>query len=172
MQTVIFLEGKPVTLNFRGFEDQIDVDQLLEIDHSNLYGEAVTIAALYNHIGILKAEVEKVFAIKKMELETSDSELKQALRKTAAETAQKITEAGLQEMVEIEKIHKLKKKALIDAQFNVSIIDSMFWSVSAKNKKLDNLIKAVTPLELYQELQDGVINNILIKKRRSITDPK
>lgn len=168
MKTIVHFGMRPVTLILREFENEIDVDELTAINHSNLYGEAVTIPALMNHVGILKADVEHDIAMKEMDLDVFVAELKQTWRRTAAETAQKITEDGLKEKVLTDPGYKVKKKNLINAQHNLSIVDSVYWAVQSKDKKLNNLIKAVTPEELYEELQDGVVNNIVIKKSKSI----
>lgn len=172
MRTLIHLAGKPVTLNFKDFEDEVDVDDLLQVNHENLYGEAVTLPALMNQVGILKAESEKYVSEKKLELDVFEADLKQSIRKNATATAQKITEAGLEEMVLIDPGYQIKKKNLIGAQRNHSIVENIWWAVKSKDQKLNNLIKGVTPKELYDELVEGTINNILIKKHKSITDPQ
>lgn len=172
MRETIFLGGKPVTLTFNDFEDIVDVDKLLTVEYSNLYGEAVTLPALMNQVGILKSQAENALTAKKLELEIFEAELRQRLRKEAAETSQKITEAGLNEMVSIDGGYKVTKKNVATAQYNFSIVESLWWAVKSKDQKLNNLVKGVTPEELYRELIDGTINNILIKKRKSITDPR
>lgn len=170
MKVVMHLGDKPVVLVFKDFDDEVDVDQLTSIDHSNLYGEAVTVPALMNHVGILKASAEKIHSEKKMELEIFEAKLRQITRKDAVVSGEKLTEASLNEKVEEDKVLQDKRRQLINAKYNFDITDSLFWSISAKDKKLNNLIKGVTPQELYQELQEGVINNILIKKHKSITE--
>lgn len=164
------LGENPITLNFKDFEDEVDVDKLTSIDHSNLYGEAVTVPALMNHVGLLKAEAEKRYSMKKMECDIFEADLRQRLRKDAIASGDKLTEAGLNEKVESDGGYQIKKKNVITAKYNLDITDSLFWSISAKDKKLNNLIKGVTPQELYEELQEGVINNILIKKHKSIVN--
>jgi len=172
MKTLIHLGDKPVTLLLRDFDDEVNVDDLLSIDYSNLYGEAVTIPALMNQIGTLKAQAEKIVAEKKLEFEVFEAELRQRLRKESAETAQKITEAGLNEMVSIDGGYKVQKKNVATAQYNLSIVESLWWAVKSKDQKLNNLVKGVTPIELFKELIEGTVNNIVIKKHKSITDPK
>jgi hypothetical protein len=71
MKTVLHLGNRPVTLETRDFDDNVDVDALTKIDHSNLYGEAVTVPALLNHVGLLKAEVQNAYDLKKLECEVS-----------------------------------------------------------------------------------------------------
>lgn len=168
MKEVIFLGSKPVTLKFNDFSDEVDVDKLLSVDYSNLYGEAVTIPALLNQVGILKAQAERAYSEKKLEFEVFEAELRQRLRKEATETSQKMTEASLNELVSTDGGYKVKKKNVTTSKYNLDICDSIFWAVSAKNKKLDNLVKGVTPQELYDELIEGTINNILIKKNKPL----
>ena len=170
MQTIIHLNGHPVSLNFKAFEDEIDVDQLLQINYSNLYGEAVTIPVLMNTVGILKSDAEKVYSEKKLEFEVFEAELRKRLRKEATETSQKITENGLNELVTIDGGYKIKKKNMITAKYNLDVVENLWWAVKSKDMKLNNLVKGVTPQELFSELVDGSVNNILIKKHKSITE--
>jgi len=172
MQIIIHLDNKPVTLNFKDFDDELDIDQLMKIDHSNLYGEAVTISALLNHVGILKAQQERVYAEKKLESDIYEAELKQSIRKSAVASGEKITENGVSEKIDSDPGIVIKRKNVINAKYNLEVLDSLFWSVKSKDQKLNNLIKGVTPAELYNELVEGTINNILIKKHKSVTDPK
>lgn len=169
MKTVLHLSSKPVVLVMRDFDDEVDADQLTSIDHSNLYGEAVTTPALMNHIGVLKAIGEKALAEKKLELEVFESTLRQSIRKDAIAKSDKLTEAGLNELVAMDGGYQVKKKNVATAQYNLGIVDSLFWAVQSKDRKLNNLIKAVTPEELFEELVDGVVNNIVIQKRKGIT---
>lgn len=170
MNIIVHLGGKPVQLSTKDFDDEIDVDQLTSIDHSNLYGEAVTIPALMNKVGLLKADSERKLSEKKLELEVFEAELRQSIRKDATAKGDKLTEAGLNELVSKDGGYQIKKKNMITAQYNLSIVDSIFWAVKSKDSKLNNLIKGVTPEELFDELVEGTVNNILIKKRKSITE--
>lgn len=172
MRTLIHLGEKPVTLNFKGFEEEVDIDRLLEINHSNIYGEAVTIPVLLNTAGILRAESESVVSEKKLELDIFEAELKQRFRKEAVVTGQKTTEASLDEMTLQDPGFQIKSRNLILAQKNHAIVESLWWGAKSKDTKLNNLIKSVTPAELYNELIEETVNNILIKKHRSITDPQ
>lgn len=170
MNIIVHLGGKPVQLSTKDFDDEIDVDQLTSIDHSNLYGEAVTIPALVNKVGLLKADSERKLSEKKLELEVFEAELRQSIRKDATAKGDKLTEAGLNELVSKDGGYQIKKKNMITAQYNLGIVDSIFWAVKSKDSKLNNLIKGVTPEELFDELVEGTVNNILIKKRKSITE--
>lgn len=168
MKTVIHLGDKPVSLNMRDFDDEIDVDNLTSINYYNLYGEAVTVPALLNQVGILKAQQEKVFSDKKLEFEIFEAELRQRIRKESTETSQKLTEKGLDELVSIDGGYKIKKKNVATAQYNLNVIESLWWAIKSKDTKLNNLLKGVSPEELFSELVEGTVNNIVIKKHKGI----
>ena len=51
------------------------------------------------------------------------------------------------------------------AQKNFAILDTLQWSVQDKSRKLNNLLKPVTPAEFLQELVDGEVNSFLIRKK-------
>ena len=170
MQTVIFLGTHPVTFNQKNFENEVDIDELMAIDHGNLYGEAVTISALLNQVGSIKAHAEEEVARQKLKVDVYEAELKQRFRKDSTVTAQKVTEAGLNEMVLVDVVYQNEKKKLIKANFNLSVIEGVWWAVKSKDQKLNNLIKGITPNDLFNELIEGTINNIVLKKRKSITE--
>lgn len=165
---VIHLNGKPVSVKFNEFEDELDEDKLLAVDYTNIYGEAVTIPTLLNSVGNLKAYAEKQFSIAKMELDQAEAELAKTIRKSHAAANQKITEKALDEMVITDPLIKNLKRVMINAKYDLDSIDNLWWSVKSKDMKLNNLIKAVTPQELWNEIIEGTVNNITIKKHKSI----
>jgi len=170
MVAEIYLAGKLVTFIMNSLEGEVDVDQLTSIDPSNLYGEAVTVPALLNQIGTLKAQSEKILSEKKLELDVFEADLRQRIRKEAATTGSKLTENAVNEMVIIDHGFQIKKKNMITANYNFELVESLWWGVKSKDMKLNNLIKGVTPEEFLNEIVEGKINNMTIKKHGSITD--
>ena len=173
MKTVVHVGDKPIVLVFSEFDDELDVDQITSIDYSNIYGEAVTVSALQNKVGMLKAESEKYYQEKKLECDIYEAELKKKWRREAAtnggkfnieEDGIKLTESALDEAVLLDKGFEVKKKNVIKSKRDVDFMDSLFWAISSKDKKLNNLVRAVTPKEFYDELIEGKINTFLIKK--------
>lgn len=168
----------PIELVTNGFEDTVDIDKLTSIEYSNLYGEAVTVSALLNKVGLLRAEAEKKVAECKLEKEVYEAQTKKEWRREANRNGGKFTLAL--EDGEVEEI-KLSEKALdeallldedyqnlciayIDAQKNFSVLDALQWAVQDKSKKLNNLLKPVTPTEFLGELVEGKVNSFFIKK--------
>ena len=169
MNILVHFNDVPVTLQTNGFEDTVDIDKLTSIEYSNLYGEAVTVSALLNKVGLLRAEAEKKVAECKLEKEVYEAQTKKEWRREANRNGGKFTLAL--EDGEVEEI-KLSEKALdevllldedyqnlciayIDAQKNFSVLDALQWAVQDKSKKLNNLLKPVTPTEFLGELVEG-----------------
>lgn len=170
MKSIVHLGSKLVTLEIRDFDSEVDIDNLLTIDYSNLYGEAVTVPALLNQIGLLKAEAEKIYNNKKLEFDVKESEIRKLIRKNAVSSGDKLTEKSLDEMVLLDGGYQVMKRNLISAKYDLDVVDNIWWAVKSKDTKLNNLIKGVTPAELFNELIEGTINNILINKRKSIIE--
>jgi hypothetical protein len=75
-ETTIFVDGMNLILKYSPFEDAIDMDDLTRIHYENLYGEAVTVSAIQNRIGILKAEAEAAYERKKLECDIYEANLR------------------------------------------------------------------------------------------------
>lgn len=153
-----------VTLKYEGFEDEIDVDEICKIDYSNIYGEVVTCTALMNRIGIIRAEAESILKEKELLAKIEEARIKKDERRKAVSDSRKITEGGLEEVVMLDEGLQIMKKNVIKAQKDFSFIESLYWALSSKDKKLNNLIKEVTPEEFEDRLIEGKVNGFMIKK--------
>lgn len=116
MNILVHFNDVPVTLQTNGFEDTVDIDKLTSIEYSNLYGEAVTVSALLNKVGLLRAEAEKKVAECKLEKEVYEAQTKKEWRREANRNGGKFTLAL--EDGEVEEI-KLSEKALDEALLQI-----------------------------------------------------
>lgn len=178
MKTLIHIGDKPLTLTMSDFEDEIDVDEITAIEYHNLFGEAVTVSALLNKMGILKAKAESIYSEKKLEFDIYESTLRKRIRRESAmnggkftiEDEQiKLTENSLNEVIVLDKGWQVNKKNVIKSKETLDKVDALYWAVQSKDRKLSVLMKAVTPEEFFNEIIEGTVNGILIKKRKSIT---
>lgn len=175
-EVVLNINGKSVVLNFKDFGNDLDLDELTSIDYSNIYGEAVTISALLSKLGIMRAEAEKYLNDCKLDHDIYEARLKKECRKHSVnnlgkikmkdDTEIKLTENALEEIIKANGKWIEKKRAIIEAKRQYDYIDAVFWAASSKDKKLNNLVKAITPAELFDELVEGAINGILISKNK------
>lgn len=178
MKTIIHIDSQPLELVMADFDSEIDVDEITSIDYSNLFGESVTVSALMNRIGILKARAEAIYAEKKLEFDIYEAGIRKRLRREAAMNGNyfkvddqqiKLTENSLEEVVILDAGWQVNKKNVIKAQETLNKIDSIYWAISSKSKKLEIMLKPVTPEEFFNELVEGKVNGILINKKKSIT---
>jgi hypothetical protein len=164
----------PVTLVTNGFEERVDIDQLTSINYENLYGEAATISALLNKVGMLRADAECTMNEKKLERDVCEAELKKQWRSEANRNQGKfeiegeeikLSEKALDEALLLDEDYQNLCVEYINAQKNFGILDALQWAIQDKSKKLNNLLKPVTPAEFLNELVEGKVNTFLVKKQ-------
>jgi hypothetical protein len=174
MKTVITAGERTIVLVSEDLDMEFLLEDITKIDYSNLYGEAVTIAALLNRVGMIRADAEADLSEAKLSCDIYESDLRRRLRREAVmnggrvkvnDESIKLTENSLNEVVILDLGYQMKKREVITAQKNYSYVDNLFWAVNAKNGKLNNLLPKVTPQEFVNELvADKVVNTFLIKK--------
>ena len=70
-----------LVLKYEKFEETIDVDDLTRIHYENLFGEVVSVSALLNRVGILKAEAEAYYERKNSKLTFMKANLRKRWRR-------------------------------------------------------------------------------------------
>jgi len=160
----IEIGSKIVTISYREF-DEIDVDDLTQIHYENIYGEIVTISTLLNRVGNLKAELENNISEEKLNFDILVAKLNDKLREEITKSLGKAPTNIQVENALIQSEEYLKARRKIDKLvYDKSLIDSLYWSLQSKDKKLDNLSQFIKPEEFEHEIIEGKINDMLIKK--------
>jgi hypothetical protein len=182
-KVTLVLGGKVVSLNFKGFGRDVDVDELMSIDHGNLYGEKVTISTLVNKWGLLEAEAEREYNKVKMELSILESKLEIDMRTEAANNAGKFKigkdAEGADKWLKmsndsiaaaIKQSLKWRKKMgdMYDAKKDWQNVTAAYKGAQSKDRQLNGLVRATTPEELGKEIIEGAINGMVIKTKKSI----
>jgi len=177
MEYKINVGGQEITLYHDNMDSSINVDDLTKIDVGNIYGDAVTISAAVNRIGLIKAEVEALVGETKLDYKIYEGQFKAKLRKQAANNGGfytiridnedvkiKATEKALETSFETDEKWIELKKAFITAEKNFNSLSSLYWACQDKSRKLNTLVNGVTPSEFVSEMIEGKINGILIQK--------
>lgn len=173
MNTVVHIGDKPVMLISADAEEAVDIDSLCRIDHSNLYGEIVTVSALLNKIGIWKAEAEALYNRSKLKCDIYEANFRKEIRIEANKNQGKfkmgddyikLTEKSVEEAIYTDPEFQGLKDDMIENQRMLNILDSWFWAINDKSKKLSSIVKAVSPDEFLNELVEAKVNTFLIKK--------
>jgi hypothetical protein len=164
MKYTIHVGNKPIILEHGDFDSIINVDDLTRIDTSNIFGEAVTISAAVNRIGLLKAEVESNMADIKLEIKVFEGNYRSNLRKQASRGSGsysmrvdnddifvKLTEKALETCFETDKNWINLKMDFNKAERNFNAISSLYWAVQDKSRRLNGLVSSTIngPLNLW-----------------------
>lgn len=177
MRQEINIGEQLLTLEFGLIDDVINVDDLTKIDTSNIFGEAVTISAAVNRIGLMMSEVGSNLASLKLDCKLYENNYRNKLRAQASknsgnyiiivdgeEVKVKLTETGLTTCYDSEPEWLEIKRSIISAERNYNSLSALYWAVQEKSRKLNGLISSTTPEEFIAGIIEGKINGILVTK--------
>lgn len=171
MKKLITVGGQTYKLLIDEFEEDVDIDNLLKIDMSNLVGELITFPVIVNRFGILLADAESVVAEKKITCEVYEAKLRERLRaQWDAEEDGKLTEKALDALVIQDKGLGMFKKQHIEAIRQRDYVNSIFWSAKDKSNKLEKLSSTIQPGDIPDNVLEGRVNGILLKKTRKLIE--
>ena len=168
---IIKIGDKTYTLLIKAFDEDVEVDNLLQIDYSNLIGELVTFPVIVNRIGIMLAEAESVVSEKKLNLEVFEAKMKERLRTQLAETNGKApTVEALNNAVLQEPSYQAMRKGLINAQKTRDYLNSVFWSAKDKSNKLDRLSLTIQAGDIPEEVLEGRVNSVILRRSKKLIE--
>lgn len=178
MRYTIHIGNKPIILEHDNLDSTINIDDLTTVDTSNLFGEAVTVSAAANRIGLLRSEVESNMALAKLELKIFEANFRSRLRKQAAENSGffnlvvdeeevkvKLTEKALESSFENDSKWVALQKDYIKAEKDFNALSALYWAIQNKSRTINNVVGGTTPEDFVSELVEGKVNGILIKKK-------
>lgn len=160
----IHFEDKIVTLKYTEFDTDVDLDDITKIHYDNIYGEIVTIPGLVNRIGLLKASVDNELSRSKLEFDVFEANLRKTVRSRYVVGGKKFTIQEVDDDIMTDPQWKNWKLKLSRLQKNVDMVSAIYWAVKSKDDKLNNIKGNITPKEFENEIVEGVINTIMIKK--------
>lgn len=168
---IVKIGDKTYTLLIKAFDDDVEVDDLLQIDYSNLIGELVTFPVIVNRIGIMLAEAESAVSEKKLNLEVFEAKMKERLRTQLAETNGKApTVEALNNAVLQEPSYQAMRKSLINAQKTRDYLNSVFWSAKDKSNKLDRLSLTIQAGDIPEEVLEGRVNSVILRRSKKLIE--
>lgn len=169
---IIQIGGNTYKLIFDNFDEDVDIDSLLNIDYSNLIGELVTFPVILNRFGILLAEAESQVAETKLNMDVYEAKTKERLRIELAEqnNGKAPTVEALNNAVVSNKAYQAMKRKYIEVVKTRDYINSIFWAVKDKSEKLNKLSLSIQPGDLSDSVIEGRVNNVLVKKTKKIIE--
>lgn len=157
-------------LLFDEFESDLEIDELLKIDYSNLIGEIITFPVVVNRFGNMLADAESKVAETKLNLDVLEAKLKEKLKLELAEAngGKNPTVDALNSALILQKSYQAMRKSLIEAQKTRDYINSVFWSAKDKSEKLNKLSLTIQQGDVDEGLIEGKVNSVLIKKSNKL----
>lgn len=157
-------------LIFDEFESDLEIDELLKIDYSNLIGEIITFPVVVNRFGNMLADAESKVAETKLNLDVLEAKLKEKLKLELAEAngGKNPTVDALNSALILQKSYQAMRKSLIEAQKTRDYINSVFWSAKDKSEKLNKLSLTIQQGDVDESLIEGKVNSVLIKKSKQL----
>lgn len=177
MKHIIKIGETSITLQHDAFDEIVNVDDLTRINTSNLFGEAVTISASVNRIGLLLAEVQATMDSKKLEVKIFESNYRSKLRKEAfknkgsykvrvdnEDIEVKLTEKSLETCFYEDAAYKVLYTEFIQAENNYNKLAALYWASQDKARKLNGIVAGTKPEDFIAGIIEGKINGILVEK--------
>lgn len=165
---VIELKSKMVVLKTLPFDTDIDVDEVLKIDYSNLVGEILTFPVLLNRIANLKAEMQHIVNESEIDVRVFEAQLTEEKRKDILNKGGKGTVAEIEAAVRLDSRYRLKKNDFFAKQKNLDYLDSLYWAAQSKMNLLNKISDKIRPEEFEKELLEDVVNGVMVKVSRKV----
>lgn len=159
------------TLSYQEFEDEVDIDELLKIDYSNLIGEMVTFPIIVNRIGLLLADAESKLSETKLNRDVMEAKVKERIRKELFEqNGKQATIDKVNDVLTQDAGYQAVYRKYIDAQKTRDYISSLFWAAKDKSSKLDKLSLTIQSGDVDDKLLEQTVNRVTIKKSKQLID--
>lgn len=159
----INLKDKIVFIKSFPFDGEIDVEEIVKIDYNNLIGEILTFPVLYNRIHNMKAKMQNVVNIAKIDLDVFIAQTSEEKRSYLSKIGKKTTLAEVDNAVLMDQKVIQKKKWYYSLVEKLEIIDGLYWSAQNKSKLLEKISDKIKPSEFEGEIVSATINGVMIK---------
>lgn len=142
-----------------------DPDRITRIDLNNLVAEIVTTPVLMNRWGSILVEVESELKKTKLDLEIFCAETKKKIRDEFTEKGEKYTVDKVEDALTLTPEYKTQKLALIEAEKNQELANSIYWAIKDKSSKLEKLSLTIQRDDILN-MESTVLNGIKVVIRK------
>jgi len=163
--------GKVVVISSLPFDGDIDVDSILKIDYSNILGEILTFPVLFNRIANLRAEMQSIVSMAKLDFDLFEAQLTEEHQKKLnadREGARKATIKDIETAVFRDKRYILKKRDFFAKEKSLAYLEALYWSAQSKDTKLNRLSDKLRPEEFERDIIEDTINGVQIKLKKKV----
>lgn len=160
--------GKMAVLRIQEFNSELEVDDVLRIDYSNIMGEVLTFPLMFNRIANFKAEMENIVAEAKLDLEVFEAQLTEEYRKKLSAAESKVTISQIEAAVKLDVRFAVKRKEYFKRQKDLAYMDALYWGAQSKDTKLNRLVDKLRPEEFEKDILEDTINGVAIRISKQV----
>ena len=174
---IIEVKGKQYRLQIQDFGPDIDLDDIIGIDYSNILGELLTFPIVFNRIGILKAEINNIVQNAKLDLDIKKARLEEQYRNELTERTTdhkgnpKVLKPTISEVsgaVSIDEEFIAQQRNLLELEKKNSYMETLYWSCQSKDSKLNRFSEKIRPEQFEGELLQDTVNGVFIKRAKTV----
>ena len=115
---------------------------VVQIDEHNLDKECINLPSQYLQYAHLSAEAKRDVGELKAELDVVEADLSKLVRADPAKYGiEKLTEAGLKEVVRTRKAYREAQDKLQEAQYHAELAQAVVWALEHKKRALTMLVE-------------------------------
>lgn len=165
---VVNIGNKQYVLKIGEFDEELEIEDLLKIDYSNLVGELITFPIIENRIGLMLADAESKVAEIKLNRDILEAKLKEkyTMLLTDDNGGKRPTVDAINASVLQDKGYQALCRSKIAAEKARDYANSMLWSAKSKSAKIEKLSLTIQNQEIAPEVLEGKVNGIVISKAK------
>lgn len=171
---IINIGKNTYVVNFDEFDDDIELEDLLKIDYSNILGEMLTFPIIVAKLGNMLADAESKVNEKKLNLDVQEAKLKEEYRVklSSANGGKNPTIDALNTSVLIDRRYEAYNKMLIEAKKIRDYMLTIYLAAKDKSEKINRVFYQVNPQDMPDGVIEGRINGAIVKKydRKKLID--
>lgn len=168
----IEFKDKIIVLSFEPFDTDINIDEFTQIHFYNIMCEILTASVALNRIGIMLAEYNQILSEANLDFdifyaqqfEKFQKDLMRLVVTSRSERNEKPSSTEIDQAIIRTPEYKIKRMNVINIKRNKEIIESFYWAVQDKCKKLQHISDKLRPEEFEKDIVEEKINGIVIKK--------
>lgn len=163
---VISIGKETYVVRFEEFDDDIELEDLLKIDYSNILGEMLTFPIIVAKLGNMLADAESKVNEKKLNLDVQEAKLKEEYRVKLSELngGKNPTVDALSTAVLIDKRYEVYNKMLIEAKKIRDYMLTIYLAAKDKSEKINKVFYQTSPQDIPDGVIEGRINGAIVKK--------
>lgn len=167
---VVNIGGKQYVLKVGEFDEELEIEDLLKIDYSNLVGELVTFPIIENRVGLMLADAESKVAEVKLNRDILEAKLKEKYSLLLSDGGKRPTIDAINAAVLQDKGYQAILRSKIAAEKARDYANSLLWSCKSKSSKLEKLSLTIQNQDVPPEILEGRVNGIVIKRGKRVID--